>query len=833
MPVRIFEISKKWGIKSVDLLARLEELGIEAASHMSAISDEDVAVLAKDIVRRPIKPGKKKPTKKPAAKKAGEPAVPGAEAPAAAAPMPVEEKKEPAAAPEAQAPGAAPAAAPAVPAKEEAVQAPKKAAVEAPTVEAPKEAAQKAEQPGAAPAAPAAPEVKKPEELRRIVLPTPSKPKGQPVSAVDENLLKDQIVQAREIAEKESEEESRILRKIILPPHKRSVKKKRKVPMAFEKPARRIIAPLKPEKVEVQSPVTVRDFSHAAGIKTSAIMKKLMEMGLTPNINQVLPDETVELLGVELGVEVSLRKGWTPEAELSRLAEKPSEPDHLTPRAPVVTLLGHVDHGKTSLLDAIRHSDVTTREFGGITQHTGAYRVTTDGGHTVTFLDTPGHEAFTEMRARGANVTDIAILVVAADDGVMPQTVEAVNHAKAAGVPIVVAVNKIDKPDAQVERVKRQLTNYGLLPEEWGGETMFVPVSATTGEGVDHLVEMIALQAEVLELKADPTRPARGAVIEAKRTEGRGPVATVLVQEGTLKVGDIMLAGGAYGRIRNMSDERGKDVEEATPSMPVEVCGLNDVPYAGDRFYVLDDLQRAREMSIDLIGRKRAEGLVERKHVSLENLLASFQQSGAKELKLVLKADVQGTLEVLNKTLADLSVPEVAVRVIHNGVGGINESDVLLADASDAIIVGFNVVAEAAARALAENKKVEIRLYNVIYHLIDEMRAALENRLEPEIREVLRGHAEIREVFKVSRVGSIAGCRVTDGVIPRRATLRVARQGIVIHEGQIDTLRHFKDDVREVREGFECGIKIAGFDDVKVGDILEAFETEKIPRKLA
>jgi translation initiation factor IF-2 len=457
----------------------------------------------------------------------------------------------------------------------------------------------------------------------------------------------------------------------------------------------------------------------------------------------------------------------------------------------------------------------------------------TDGGHTVTFLDTPGHEAFTEMRARGANVTDIAILVVAADDGVMPQTVEAINHAKAAGVPIVVAVNKIDKPEAQIDRVKRQLTNYGLVPEEWGGDTIIVPVSATTGKGIDQLLEMLALQAEVLELKADVARPARGVVIEARRTEGRGAVLTVLVQEGTLRVGDIMVAGGAHGRIRSMADERGAAVIEALPSMPVEVCGLGEVPAAGDRFLVLADLASARQIAESRLSQRRADARAERRHVSLENLVESFQAGQAKELRIVLKADVQGTLEVLNRTLADLSVPEVAVHVIHSGVGGINESDVLLADASDAVVVGFNVVAEADARSEAERQSVEIRLYNVIYHLIDEMRAALENRLEPEIREIVRGRAEVRDTFKISRIGTIAGCMVTSGVIPRRAKIRVARQGIVVFEGGIASLKHFKDDVREVREGFECGIKLDGYDDIKTGDVFEAFETEKIPRKLS
>jgi translation initiation factor IF-2 len=463
----------------------------------------------------------------------------------------------------------------------------------------------------------------------------------------------------------------------------------------------------------------------------------------------------------------------------------------------------------------------------------GAYKVATDSGHAVTFLDTPGHEAFTEMRARGADVTDIVILVVAADDGVMPQTIEAINHAKAADVPIVVAVNKIDKPEAQVDRVKRQLTNYGLVPEEWGGDVIVVPVSAITGEGIDSLVEMVALQAEIMELEAAPDRAAIGTVLEARRTEGRGIVATLLVQKGTLHLGDMVVAGGAHGRVRIMTDERGREIGEAGPSVPVEISGLDEVPEAGDRFYVLDDLQKARNIASARAEDRRVESRATRQRVSMENLFETMLETGTQELRVVLKADVQGTLEVLTRTLTDLSVPEIKVNVIHSGVGSINDSDVLLADASEAVIVGFNVVVDASARAAAERSLIDVRTYNVIYRVIEDMKAALENRLAPEIREVVSGHAEVRDLFKISRIGTIAGCRVTDGLIRRRARLRVARQGAVIYEGDIESLRHFKEDVREVREGFECGIKVAGFDDVKVGDIIEAFETEEVRRTLS
>ena len=823
MPFRIHELSKKWGKKSSELLDRLADLGIEAASHMTAISDENVKILAHDIVTRPKRPAKKKVVEKPEpAKTAGKKGQGAAEATAVAeAAVPAGAAQPPAVA-EAPVAPAAEAAPPAQTSTGETVVS------MTPVEQAPARSAEGSVQEAAAAkvAEAAKAGAKKPVVKKGPIVP-------EKVAAVDEVVLREQMIKAAEIAAKESVEESRILRRIILPPRKKA-RKKQKYPVGAEgAPARRMIIQAKPVKVELQAPVTVRGFSHATGVKTGQVMKKLMDLGGMAAMNEGIPDEMVELLGAALGVEVKVRKGYDPERELGKLEEATTDPSKLVPRAPVVTLLGHVDHGKTSLLDAIRHTDVAAGEFGGITQHIGAYRVKTDSGHTVTFLDTPGHEAFTQMRARGANVTDIVILVVAADDGVMPQTIEAINHAKAANVPIVVAVNKIDKPDAQVERVKRQLTTYELLAEEWGGQTIFVPVSAITRKGVDTLLEMLALQAEMLELSADPTRPAFGTVLEARRTEGKGIVATVLVQQGTLRPGDIMLAGGAYGKVRDITDERGRAVTEATPSTPVEVSGLGDAPDAGERFYVLDDMQKAREIAERRTSQRRQDTRVARRHVSLENLMESFAADEAKELRLILKADVQGSLEVLMHTLGDLSVPEVVVRLVHSGIGGINESDVLLADASDAIVVGFNVVAEQAARSEAERREVEIRLYNVIYGLMDEMRAALENRLEPETRENIRGHAEVRNTFKVSRLGTIAGCMVTDGVIPRKGFIKLSRQGVLVHQGQIESLKHFKDDVREVREGFECGIKIAGFDDVKIGDVLEAFETEKVARKLS
>jgi len=808
---------------------------------MSTIEDDDVRILARDIVNRPIKPGKKKSRrkkaaekaaekkareKKPAAKKAATKKTAGKKAATAAKPeAPEKEEKAPAAAEAEKAPEKEPEAAEA-PAKKETAEAPGGEQAAEPKEKKPPEvekpAAKSTEIETRAEAA-----AKKRRARKRK-----ERADAERKAAVDEERLKEQMAEAARIAEKEAESESRILRRIILPPRKKP-RKKRQVPSRFKVPRQpATVKPKKPEKVQLSSPVAVKEFSQATGIKTNTIIRKLMEMGTMANVNQVLEDETAEMLGAEFGIEVTLEKGWQPEEELKKL-EEAARTAPAQPRAPVVALLGHVDHGKTSLLDRIRHSDVTAQEFGGITQHMGAYRVKTDSGHTVTFLDTPGHEAFTEMRARGANVTDIVILVVAADDGVMPQTVEAINHAKAADVPMVVAINKIDRPDAQPERVKRQLTNYGLVPEDWGGDLITVPVSAITGEGVENLVEMVALQAEIMELQAPVDGPAIGFVIEARRTEGKGIVATVLVKSGTLRLGDIMIAGAAHGRIRMMTDERGRDVGEAGPSVPVEVSGLDAAPEAGDRFYVVDDLQKAREIAATRAERKQVESRAVRQRVSMENLFESMQQAGAEELKVVLKADVQGTLEVLNRTLTDLSIPEVQVTIIHSGIGGINDSDVLLADASDAIIVGFNVVVEPSARSEAERLGIDVRTYNVIYRLIDDMKAALENRLAPEIREVVRGRAEVRELFRISRLGTIAGCRVTNGVIPRRASIRVSRDGAVVYEGRIESLKHFKDDVREVREGFECGIKIAGYDDLKVGDVLEAFETEEIKRTLS
>ena len=587
----------------------------------------------------------------------------------------------------------------------------------------------------------------------------------------------------------------------------------------------------RPSKVTLDFPVNLRSLSLAAGIKVDAMMRSLVTNGLMATINEPLGDDVLELLAKEFSVEIEIKRGRDLEEEMLTAQAEPGRPEDLTLRPPVVTFLGHVDHGKTSLLDAIRKTHVVDSESGGITQHIGAYSVK-QGDRTVVFLDTPGHEAFTAMRARGAHVTDIAVLVIAADDGVMPQTEEAINHARAAGVQIVVAINKCDLPGAQPQNVMQQLAARDLLPAKWGGETECVEVSAATGQGLDDLVETLALQAEILELKANPSKPARGNVLEAHLSEGRGSVATVLVRDGTLRCGDVVLCGAAHGRARIILDDRGRPIEAAGPSCPAELSGLSAVPAAGDTFLVVADLDTARQIA-GARGRKAREAsIAERQHVTLENLFATLDEDKQKTLRVILKADVQGSIEVLLKSLGDLGTDEVGVEILHAAVGGINESDVLLADASDAVIIGFHVVPDTLARALAEDKKVDVRLYNVIYRLTDEVKAALESKLEPERRENVLGHAAVRRIFRVSRSGNVAGCFVTDGRVTRNDRARLIRDSVVIYEGTMGSLRRIKDDVREVPANMECGIKIADYDDVKEGDVIEAYEILEIKRFL-
>ena len=591
-------------------------------------------------------------------------------------------------------------------------------------------------------------------------------------------------------------------------------------------------APTEPIVREVLVPetISVGELAQKMAVKAAEVIKIMMKMGSMVTINQVLDQETAMILVGELGHVAKAAKGDDPESYLAE-AVVHTEAD-MEPRAPVVTIMGHVDHGKTSLLDTIRRTRVASGEAGGITQHIGAYHVTTPKG-MITFLDTPGHEAFTAMRARGSQITDVVILVVAADDGVMPQTKEAIAHAKAANVPIIVAMNKIDKPEANPDRVKQELVAENVLPEDYGGDVMFVPVSAKTGEGIDKLLDAILLQSEVLELKTVRNAPAKGVVIDARLDKGRGPVATILVQSGTLKKGDMLLAGAVFGRVRAMLDENGKPVLEAGASIPVEVQGLTDVPAAGGEMMVLNDERKAREIALFRQGKFRDVKLARQSVAKLENAFDHLGEGAAKSLAVIIKADVQGSYEGLAHALGKLSTAEVKVNVVHAAVGAITESDVNLALASKAIIIGFNTRADVAARKLVETSGVQVRYYNIIYEAVDDVKLALSGMLSPEIKESIVGLVEIRNVFKISKVGAVAGCFVLDGLIKRTSNIRILREGVVIYAGELDSLKRFKDDVKEVKSGFECGLSIKGFDDIVVGDQVEAFETVEVARTLA
>jgi translation initiation factor IF-2 len=583
-------------------------------------------------------------------------------------------------------------------------------------------------------------------------------------------------------------------------------------------------------EISVPETITVAELAHKMAVKASEVIKVLMKMGQMVTINQVLDQDTAMIVVSEMGHTALAAKLDDPEALLVEAAAAPADAN-AEQRPPVVTIMGHVDHGKTSLLDYIRRTKVAAGEAGGITQHIGAYHVETPRG-IITFLDTPGHEAFTAMRARGAKATDIVILVVAADDGVMPQTKEAIAHAKAARVPIVVALNKIDKPEANPDRVKQELVANEVVPEEYGGDSPFVAVSAKTGQGVDSLLENVLLQAEVLELKAVADAPAKGLIIESRLDKGRGPVATVLVQSGTLKRGDVVLAGSSFGRVRAMLDEAGKSIPEAGPSIPVEIQGLSDVPAAGDELMVLGDERKAREIALYRQGKFRDTKLARQQAAKLENMFDNIGEGAAKVLTLIIKADVQGSQEALVHALTKLSTDEVKVQVVHAQVGGITESDVNLALASKAVIIGFNVRADQIARKLAEASGIDIRYYNIIYDAVDDVKAALSGLLAPEQREQVLGLVEIRQIFRVPKVGAVAGCMVLDGVVKRTASARLLRDNVVIWSGELSSLKRFKDDVREVKAGFECGLSLKGYDDIKEGDQLEIFEVQEVARTL-
>ena len=577
-------------------------------------------------------------------------------------------------------------------------------------------------------------------------------------------------------------------------------------------------------KITITEGIAIKELSEKLETRAKDVIKRLLDKGIFATINQTLDSQTASEIARAFGAETAVISF---EDEVIHEVEVADRPEDLSPRAPVVTVMGHVDHGKTSLLDAIRETNVPEQEAGGITQHIGAYQVETQG-RKIVFLDTPGHEAFTMMRARGSRVTDVVVLVVAADDGVMPQTLEAINHARAAKVPILVAINKIDKPEAQPERVKRQLSDHGLMPEEWGGETVTVEVSAKQRTNLTLLLEMVLLVADLQALKANPRRPASGTVLEAKLDRGRGPVATVLVQNGTLHSGDSFIVGAIYGKVRAMFDDRGRVMAEAPPSSPVEVLGLEDVPQAGDRFLVIEDTVKARQIALHRQAKQRDAALAKSARLTLEQLHQQLAAGDVKELPLIIRGDVQGSVEVLVDTLNKLSTEKVKVKVIHAGVGAITEWDVLLASASNAVIIGFSVRPERKASELANLEQVDIRLHTIIYNVTDEIKKAMTGLLAVTIKETTLGHAEVRDTFRIAKVGTVAGCSVQDGKITREAKIRLLRDNVVTYEGKVRSLHHFKDDVSEVRHGMECGIVLENFNDVKIGDVIEAFVLEKV-----
>ena len=596
-----------------------------------------------------------------------------------------------------------------------------------------------------------------------------------------------------------------------------------------QQPTQRKDRPL-PEVLEYTEGMNAQDLAKLLHRPAAEIIKKLFMLGVMVNQNQSLDKDTIEMLAADYGIEAK-EKVQEDIADLDKFFDQENQnTEHMVSRPPVVTVMGHVDHGKTTLLDKIRHSHVTDSEAGGITQAIGAYQVDYNG-KLITFLDTPGHAAFTEMRARGANITDITVLVVAADDGVMPQTVEAINHAKAAHTPIIVAVNKVDKPGANPNRVIEELAQYELIPEDWGGDTIFVNISAKFGKNIDELLDMILLQAEMMELKANPDQNAAGSVVEARLDQGRGPVATLLVQQGTMHVGDPIVVGNTFGRVRTMTNENGRRIKEATPSTPVEITGLNDVPEAGDRFVVFDDEKTARAAGEERAKRALVEERQKTSHVTLDNLFATMKKGQMKTLPVIIKADVQGSVEALAQSLEKIKVDGVRVDIIHKAVGAISESDVTLAEASNAVIIGFNVRPTPLAKSMAESNNIDIRLHRVIYNAIEEVEDAMKGMLEPVYKEETVGQVEVRQIYKASKIGTIAGGMVIDGKITRDSKVRLIRDGVVVYEGELGSLKRFKDDVKEVKQGYECGLTIQNYNDIKEGDVIEAYQMKEVPVK--
>jgi translation initiation factor IF-2 len=763
--MRIYELSKKLNVSNKEILAKLSGMGIPAKSHMSTIDDATAARLTEMFTKAPAGAGKAPEPEKPAG-----------------------DKKSP------------------------------------DTGEAKRKEV----------AAPPKPEVKS----------APS-----PVTSVDDTSDDDDVIVSDRFRKEINKD--KVTKYKVKPGMQRAFDSIRRVDVSkkghdFNKPRLRkhdrkhhpkkeeprpeqtVTAPRK-RVLKMEEGTTVKEFSELIGQKLNDVIKKFMELGYMPTINDPVDVDAAQLVADSYGVKIEMK---TVEAEEDLLEEAEIDEASLMPRPPIVTIMGHVDHGKTTLLDAIRKTKVTETEAGGITQHIGAYKVRLKDKE-ITFLDTPGHEAFTMMRARGAKVTDIVVLVVAADDSVMPQTIEAIDHSKAAKVPIIVAVNKIDKPDADPNRVRTELASHDVVPEEWGGKNIFVEVSAKQQTGIDQLLEMILLQAEIMELKAPYDRKARGTIIESKLDRGRGPVGTVLVNSGTLKIGDPFLVGTIAGRVRAMVDDKGRKIEEAGPSTPVEVIGFPEVPQAGDIFVAMDDERKARQIALSRLQKERTAEIKKKKKLTLDDLYNRVKEGEIKDLNIIIKADVHGSVEAIKDALLNLSHPEVKVKVIHTGVGGINESDVMLATASDAIIIGFNIRPDAKASSLIEREQVDVRLYNVIYEAIEDVKKALEGLLEPTITEKVIGRAEVRDLFFISRLGTVAGCYVVDGKISRASEgVRVIRDNVVVYESRISSLKRFKEDVKEVQTGFECGIMVENFNDLKVGDILENYIKEEVATKL-
>ncbi len=847
---RVHELAKELNLESKDLIARLEKMGISVKSHSSTLEDDDVEKIresllsgdSRQIVEERIKSTviRRRTVRAPAEEQpAPEEETAAEEAVAAPTEKEVKEKK------------GAPEKAAAAPSLAETAEAKKKLSK--------KEDAK----------TPAGPEAADAEEVKQ---PTAATPK--PIVFVKHKITKPEIKKAPKPEKPQKPGE-----KIIVPPPEKSVKKefdktkrKGKAPVEVfieeEKavPRRKVLekktdkklrkqdddrevsfikwrdekkaAPVKMKKTEITVPkaikrrikigdtISVGELAKRMGVKASEVINKLIGMGVMVTINQSIDYDIASLVTSEFSFQVEKAELDFDESTLKVAAS----PENLKPRAPVVTIMGHVDHGKTSLLDAIRQSNVIDGEAGGITQAIGAYHVNINN-RDIVFLDTPGHEAFTAMRARGAKVTDIVVLVVAADDGVMEQTIEAINHSKVAGVPIIVAVNKIDKPGAEPDKIKQGLSEHGLLSEKWGGDTIFCEVSAKKKQGIEELLEMILLQADVMELKADPNLPAHGIIIESKLDRGRGPVATVLIQEGTLKESDSFVSKTDYGRVRAMVNDQGKRVKEAGPAMPVEVIGFSSVPQVGADFFGIEDDKKAREIADYWIRKTREKELSASSKITLEQLYQKIKE-GVKDFNVIIKADVRGSIEAITDTLNKLSTDDVRLKIIHSSAGAISETDVLLASASNAIIIGFNVRPDARVTEIAEQEGVEIKLYDIIYNVISDVRAAMEGLLEPEYKEVVQGRAEVRELFKVPKIGTIAGCHVTDGKMPRSANLKLLRDSVVVFDGKILSLKRFKDDAKEVLAGFECGIGIEGFNDIHIGDVIEAYISEKIERKL-